>query len=130
MPVATGTVPTARPPQPRSGVSLAQSSFCVSAFNDQTMAKFLQLSPFETILTKRNNERSSLPGNACGLYYKVNHNHRPYYMSKNKLNSSAKKSLLRCANCGTNKTTMWRKNGGQHVCNPCGLYIRLNGHNR
>ena len=50
-----------------------------------------------------------LEGNACGLYYKVNGDHRPYYMSKNKLNSSAKKSLLRCSNCGTNKTTMWRK---------------------
>ena len=68
--------------------------------------------------------------NACGLYYKVNGDHRPYYMSKNKLNSSSKKLMLRCANCGTNKTTMWRKNGGTHVCNACGLYFRINGHNR
>src|SRR6218665_779245 len=68
--------------------------------------------------------------NACGLYYKVNGYHRPYYMSKNKLNSSSKKLMLRCANCGTNKTTMWRKNGGTHVCNACGLYFRINGHNR
>lgn len=31
-----------------------------------------------------------------------------------------------CANCGTNVTTMWRRNAeGDPVCNACGLYFKL-----
>jgi hypothetical protein len=32
----------------------------------------------------------------------------------------------RCTNCGTTKTTAWRRNSdGKLVCNACGLYYRL-----
>ncbi len=69
-------------------------------------------------------------GNACGLYYRVNGDHRPH-VSKISRVSTLRKSFLHCANCGTNKTTMWRRDaGGVHVCNACGLFFRINGFNR
>jgi hypothetical protein len=37
----------------------------------------------------------------------------------------------RCTNCGTTKTTAWRRNAeGKLVCNACGLYYRLHKHAR
>lgn len=68
--------------------------------------------------------------NACGLYYRVNGDHRPH-VSKISRVSTLRRSFLQCANCGTNKTTMWRRDaGGVHVCNACGLFYRINGFNR
>ena len=34
----------------------------------------------------------------------------------------------KCSNCGTTKTVLWRRmENGDAVCNPCGLYYKLNG---
>lgn len=34
----------------------------------------------------------------------------------------------KCSNCGTTKTVLWRRmENGDPVCNPCGLYHKLNG---
>ena len=36
-----------------------------------------------------------------------------------------------CANCNTQKTSIWRRNGaGDPICNACGLYARLHGVDR
>ncbi|KAK7042035.1 hypothetical protein R3P38DRAFT_2888224 [Favolaschia claudopus] len=36
-----------------------------------------------------------------------------------------------CANCGTRKTSTWRRGkGGEQVCNACGVYERMNGRAR
>ncbi|XP_037805894.1 uncharacterized protein LOC119599982 isoform X2 [Lucilia sericata] len=38
---------------------------------------------------------------------------------------------MSCSNCGTLKTTIWRRsNRGEIVCNACGLYFKLHGVNR
>ena len=38
---------------------------------------------------------------------------------------------LRCANCSTTTTSLWRRNNqGETVCNACGLYFKLHGINR
>ena len=38
---------------------------------------------------------------------------------------------LRCANCSTTTTSLWRRNNqGETVCNACGLYFKLHGVNR
>lgn len=38
---------------------------------------------------------------------------------------------LCCTNCGTQTTTLWRRNNdGEPVCNACGLYFKLHGVNR
>ena len=36
-----------------------------------------------------------------------------------------------CTNCKTNKTSLWRRNtSGAPVCNACGLYFKMHGHQR
>ncbi|ORY02630.1 glucocorticoid receptor-like (DNA-binding domain), partial [Basidiobolus meristosporus CBS 931.73] len=34
-----------------------------------------------------------------------------------------------CSNCKTTKTPLWRRNpqGGQPLCNACGLFLKLHG---
>lgn len=42
------------------------------------------------------------------------------------LQSAARRAGTSCANCKTTTTTLWRRNqGGEPVCNACGLYFKL-----
>ncbi|XP_018902992.1 uncharacterized protein [Bemisia tabaci] len=43
-----------------------------------------------------------------------------------RLSTAAKRSDIACSNCGTQTTTIWRRNPkGEMVCNACGLYYKL-----
>lgn len=80
--------------------------------------------------------------NACGLYHKMNGMNRPLIKPSRRLvgtflenrasyRNGNRQSGLRCSNCGTGNTTLWRRNNdGEPVCNACGLYYKLHGVNR
>ncbi|KAL1375650.1 hypothetical protein pipiens_017374 [Culex pipiens pipiens] len=47
-------------------------------------------------------------------------------MPQRSLQSAARRAGTSCANCKTTTTTLWRRNqGGEPVCNACGLYYKL-----
>lgn len=51
--------------------------------------------------------------------------------SKSNNSSIARRVDLSCTNCGTQTTTIWRRNlKGEMVCNACGLYYKLHGIDR
>ena len=72
--------------------------------------------------------------NACGLYHKMNGTNRPilrYNSSASKSQTSRRTGDVKCANCSTSTTTLWRRNKeGAPVCNACGLYYKVHGRDR
>lgn len=45
--------------------------------------------------------------------------------------SASRRAGLQCSNCRTTQTSLWRRNqGGEPVCNACGLYYKLHNINR
>lgn len=47
------------------------------------------------------------------------------------MQSASRRIGVCCTNCGTQTTTLWRRNNeGEPVCNACGLYYKLHGVNR
>ncbi|EIN06947.1 hypothetical protein PUNSTDRAFT_20481, partial [Punctularia strigosozonata HHB-11173 SS5] len=68
--------------------------------------------------------------NACGLYFqRVSRPETPHLQLLNFLQNG--KALLRCENCDTSITTVWRRDARRRtVCNACGLYYRIHGCDR
>lgn len=69
--------------------------------------------------------------NACGLYHKMNNGTQRPLIKQTRRLSTTRRLGLRCANCATTTTSLWRRNNqGETVCNACGLYFKLHGVNR
>ncbi|KAJ2615594.1 hypothetical protein H4S08_001163 [Coemansia sp. RSA 1365] len=72
--------------------------------------------------------------NACGLYYKLHHTHRPKSLRANAarkdgIDEDVPKTF--CKNCKTSTTPLWRRDeAGDPLCNACGLYYKLHKENR
>ncbi|KAJ7131793.1 GATA zinc finger-domain-containing protein, partial [Mycena crocata] len=72
--------------------------------------------------------------NACGLYLYQRHQLRPQNLiavdneNPEGADSDGDYDGPECSNCGTHKTSTWRRNkAGEQVCNACGVYERMNG---
>jgi len=80
--------------------------------------------------------------NACGLYSKTHNgsdrplngktpSERRQTTSKSKQEQVESNPPQECSNCSTSTTPLWRKTDeGKLLCNACGLYVKLHGHNR
>ncbi|KAJ6459957.1 hypothetical protein C8R45DRAFT_542657 [Mycena sanguinolenta] len=75
--------------------------------------------------------------NACALYQNQHGEHRPASLiavdNENPAggDSDGEYDGPECDNCGTRKTSTWRRNkAGQRLCNACGVYERMNGKSR
>eukprot|EP01134_Creolimax_fragrantissima_P004656 CFRG4656T1 len=72
--------------------------------------------------------------NACGLYHKAHGTHRPLKRAMGsfvRTSASHPMGPMSCSNCGTENTTLWRRNDqNMVVCNACGLYEKLHKRSR
>ncbi|KAJ2081393.1 hypothetical protein H4R24_002379 [Coemansia sp. RSA 988] len=72
--------------------------------------------------------------NACGLYYKLHHTHRPKSLRSNAARKDGVEEDVPktfCKNCKTSTTPLWRRDeAGDPLCNACGLYYKLHKENR
>ena len=58
----------------------------------------------------------------------MHYHNRSLLFSLSLLQATLKSMNNKCSNCGTTKTVLWRRlENGDPVCNPCGLYYKLNG---
>eukprot|EP00128_Syssomonas_multiformis_P016674 Colp12_sorted_trinity150504_noHs@3828 len=69
--------------------------------------------------------------NACGLYVRTYGHHRKLVVSSSESETDGDESGTHCTNCGTSKTSLWRRDGeGKIVCNACGLFWKTHGTHR
>ncbi|KAJ7747162.1 hypothetical protein DFH07DRAFT_578665 [Mycena maculata] len=75
--------------------------------------------------------------NACGLYLHQRQQARPQSLiavandEAEAGDSDGEYAGPECGNCGTRKTSAWRRNkAGAQVCNACGVFERMNGRPR
>jgi GATA-binding protein 4 len=95
-----------------------------------------------TPLWRRDRTGMKILCNACGLYSKTHNgsdrplngktpSERRQTTSKSKQEHVESSPPQECSNCSTSTTPLWRKTDeGKLLCNACGLYVKLHGHNR
>ncbi|KAI5832265.1 glucocorticoid receptor-like (DNA-binding domain) [Schizophyllum commune Tattone D] len=88
----------------------------------------------QTPLWRRDPSNFQLLCNACGLFYKQRHMHRPKVLIEADQEDDTGEddpNAPTCSHCGTHRTSVWRRGkDGTQVCNACGVYSRLRGKER
>lgn len=102
--------------------------------NQQTEKQCSHCGVKQTPLWRRDPSNFQLLCNACGLFYKQRHMHRPKVLIEADQEDDAgddDPDAPTCSHCGTHRTSVWRRGkDGTQVCNACGVYSRLRGKER
>ncbi|KAH7868210.1 uncharacterized protein C8R40DRAFT_850944 [Lentinula edodes] len=122
------------------------SSFASASYPSSTMpGAFTECDNCHTTTTplwRRDRTGMKILCNACGLYSKTHNgsdrplngktpSERRQTASKSKQEQVESSPPQECSNCSTSTTPLWRKTDeGKLLCNACGLYVKLHGHNR
>ncbi|KAJ3720627.1 hypothetical protein FB446DRAFT_789356 [Lentinula raphanica] len=122
------------------------SSYASASYPSSTMpGAFTECDNCHTTTTplwRRDRTGMKILCNACGLYSKTHNgsdrplngktpSERRQTASKSKQEQIESSPPQECSNCSTSTTPLWRKTDeGKLLCNACGLYVKLHGHNR
>ncbi|KAJ7082597.1 hypothetical protein C8R44DRAFT_822965 [Mycena epipterygia] len=91
-----------------------------------------------TPLWRRNPATHQPLCNACGLYLQQRSKMRPLALiqadqaeEEDDFSVAFAPDAPECSHCHTRKTSVWRRSkAGEKLCNACGVYLRLRGHDR
>ncbi|CCD26102.2 Gat1p NDAI_0G03250 [Naumovozyma dairenensis CBS 421] len=114
-----------RQPIPINPQSHSQTTFLNATFTPTSLPT---LSGLNNSTRKRRDQSIRKRQPSIGTSLKKNSNTSLSSLMNNYNTTTDNKTSIRCNNCGTGTTPLWRKDpNGNSLCNACGLFLKLHG---